>query len=84
MGAHILNEFVLRWNDEMQQVVRGEDIDTKELDNLLLFLANLYNFRVMNARLIYDILHKLALSFTNKEVRNIMRLLKGSRKQYFF
>lgn len=77
VGAHILNEFVLRWNDEMQQLMPGEDIDTKELDNLLLFLASLYNFRVMNARLIYDILNKLAHSFTDKEVELILLILRS-------
>lgn len=65
VGAHILNEFVLKWNDDVSEV---EEVESKELDNLLLFIANLYNFRVMDSKLLYDILHKLALGFSGKEV----------------
>lgn len=65
VGAHILNEFVLKWNDDVSEV---EEVESKELDNLLLFIANLYNFRVMDSKLLYDILHKLANGFSGKEV----------------
>ncbi|XP_045599167.2 pre-mRNA-splicing factor CWC22 homolog [Procambarus clarkii] len=77
VGAHILNEFVIRWHDDMQRLVPGDSIGTKELDNVLLVIANLYNFRVVDALLVYDILHKLALGFSDKEVELILLVLRS-------
>ncbi|XP_053644716.2 nucleolar MIF4G domain-containing protein 1 homolog [Cherax quadricarinatus] len=77
VGAHILNEFVIRWHDRMQLLGLGEDVSTKEAENLLLVIANLYNFRVVDALLIYDILHKLALGFSDKEVELILLVLRS-------
>ncbi|KAK4319811.1 hypothetical protein Pmani_009283 [Petrolisthes manimaculis] len=74
VGAHILNEFVLKWNDDVSKV---EEVESKELDNLLLFIANLYNFRVMDAQLLYDILNKLAHGFSGKEVELILLVLRS-------
>lgn len=65
----MLNEFVLKWDDMMRVMEPGGDVENKEVDNLLLFIANLYNFRVTDATLIYDILNQLAEGFTHKEVR---------------
>ncbi|KAG7158581.1 uncharacterized protein LOC121878583 [Homarus americanus] len=77
VGAHIMNEFVIRWNDEMGCLVPGENDVTKEVDNLLLVIANLYNFRVMDPQLVYDILHKLTIGFTDKEVELILLVLRS-------
>ena len=40
----------------------------KELDNLLLFIAYLYSFKVVAGQLVYDILQRLATGFSDKEV----------------
>ncbi|XP_042882269.1 nucleolar MIF4G domain-containing protein 1 homolog [Penaeus japonicus] len=77
VGAHILNEFVLKWNDQSESSELEGALETKELDNLLQFIANLYNFRVMDATLVYGILEKLAETFGEKEVELILMVLRG-------
>lgn len=76
IGAHLLTEFVLKLYDEMQDNVSSAEVSCKEYDNMLLFIAHLFNFRVVNARLIYDILQKLADIFTEKEVELILMVLR--------
>ncbi|XP_050690073.1 titin homolog [Eriocheir sinensis] len=79
IGAHILNEFVLRWHDGVDNLDRDseEGAGCKELDNLTLFVCHLYAFRVVEARLIYDILHRLAQGFSEKEVELILQVLRS-------
>ncbi|XP_063602270.1 nucleolar MIF4G domain-containing protein 1 homolog [Penaeus indicus] len=77
VGAHILNEFVLRWSDRSEDADSEKELECKELDNLLQFVANLYNFRVMDATLVYGILEKLAEKFGEKEVELILLVLRG-------
>ncbi|CAL4067005.1 unnamed protein product, partial [Meganyctiphanes norvegica] len=77
VGAHILNDFVLKWNEDMENFEPSGSVDTKELDNLLLFIANLYNFRLMDARLLYNILQKMTEKFREKEVELILLVLRN-------
>ena len=67
VGAHILTDFVIKLHEKLEK--KAVDIECREYDNLLLVIANLVNFRVVAARLIYDILQKLADIFTEKEVK---------------
>lgn len=76
VGAHILNEFVLKWSDQSEDLDSEKGLESKELDNLLQFIANLYNFRVMDATLVYGILEKLAEKFGEKEVELILLVLR--------
>ncbi|KAK7087012.1 Nucleolar MIF4G domain-containing protein 1 [Halocaridina rubra] len=76
VGAHLLTEFVLKLCDEMETKSSNEDVGCKKQDNILLLIANLFNFRVMNAKLVYDILQRLADKFTEKEVDLILLILR--------
>lgn len=77
VGAHILNEFVLKWSDEMERLSPDVEDGSKELDNLVLFISFLYCFKVVEARLIYDIMHRLAKGFSGKEVELILLVLRS-------
>lgn len=62
VGAYVLTEFVIRWVEEWEAfkpVANAGEIDSKSLDNLLLFIEQLYLFKVVDSALIYDLLHKI-------------------------
>ncbi|GFY79365.1 nucleolar MIF4G domain-containing protein 1 [Trichonephila inaurata madagascariensis] len=48
----------------------------KECNNLLIFLSHLYNFKVTHSKLMFDIFHILAESFSSKDIELIQLILK--------
>lgn len=59
----------MKWSDQSDNSDSEKELESeKKLDNLLQFVANLYNFRVMDATLVYGILENLAEKFGEKEV----------------
>uniref|UniRef100_A0A8C3W352 Nucleolar MIF4G domain-containing protein 1 n=1 Tax=Catagonus wagneri TaxID=51154 RepID=A0A8C3W352_9CETA len=72
VGAHFLEAAVRRFDDVYRRGPAG-----KECHNLLALIAHLYNFRVVQARLIFDILRKLVGSFTEKDIELILLMLKN-------
>lgn len=75
VGAQFL-ELVVQKFDEIYQSSDHSDITKKESDNLLLIIAHLYNFGLVAASLVKDILLMLAEHFHDKDVELILLILR--------
>lgn len=73
VGAHFL-ETVVRRFDEMYR--QGSE-EGKECDNLLSIVAHLYNFHVVHALLLFDVLKRLLGSFSARDVELVLLLLRN-------
>ncbi|XP_034936056.1 nucleolar MIF4G domain-containing protein 1 [Chelonus insularis] len=73
VGAHFLLT-VVKKIDELIETT--QDVENKEVDNLILMLSHLYNFKIYASQLIYQILDKLIDKFTEKEIELILLILK--------
>ncbi|XP_008553465.1 nucleolar MIF4G domain-containing protein 1 homolog [Microplitis demolitor] len=73
VGAHFLLSLVKKINEMLDE---PQDVLNKSLDNFILMLAHLYNFKVYGSQLLYQILKKLADKFTEKEIECILLILK--------
>ncbi|KAI7814901.1 nucleolar MIF4G domain-containing protein 1 [Triplophysa rosa] len=73
VGAHFLETVVRRFDKTY-----GDDatID-KECDNLVCIIAHLYNFHVVHALLVFDILKKLVTRFSSKDIELVLLVLKN-------
>ncbi|XP_059963744.1 nucleolar MIF4G domain-containing protein 1 [Mesoplodon densirostris] len=72
VGAHFLEAVVRKFAD-----VYKSGCDGKECDNLFAIIAHLYNFRVVQSLLIFDILRKLTGTFTEKDIELILLMLRN-------
>ncbi|XP_077124713.1 nucleolar MIF4G domain-containing protein 1 [Ranitomeya variabilis] len=72
VGAHILETVVKQFHDQ-----HGDVTDSKECDNLLTFIGHLYNFHVIDSRLVFDILKMLVSTFTERNIELVLLLLKN-------
>uniref|UniRef100_A0A8C5S8R9 Nucleolar protein with MIF4G domain 1 n=1 Tax=Laticauda laticaudata TaxID=8630 RepID=A0A8C5S8R9_LATLA len=72
VGAHFLETLVRKFDDVYKSEAEG-----KECENLLILIANLYNFYVVHSVLIFDILKKLVSTFSGKDIELILVLLKN-------
>ncbi|XP_078519388.1 nucleolar MIF4G domain-containing protein 1 [Lissotriton helveticus] len=72
VGAHTLEACVKKF-DELYKAGG----DGKECDNLLILVAHLYNFHVVESLLIFDILKKLIGTFTERDIELALLLLKN-------
>lgn len=72
VGAQFL-ELVVRRFDAAYKIIATE---TKELDNLILIVAHLYNFGLVGGSLLKDILHMLAERFEEKDIEIILIILR--------
>lgn len=73
VGANFLEKLIKKFVETME---KSQDIENKELDNIILMISHLYNFKVYGHQLIYQILNKLATKFTEKEIELILLVLK--------
>ncbi|KAI2662518.1 Nucleolar MIF4G domain-containing protein 1 [Labeo rohita] len=73
VGAHFL-ETVVR---QFDKVYNEPDATDKECDNLVSIIAHLYNFHVVHALLVFDILKKLVTRFSAKDVELVLLVLKN-------
>ncbi|KAL1271183.1 hypothetical protein QQF64_030199 [Cirrhinus molitorella] len=73
VGAHFL-ETVVRQFDKISS---QPDATDKECDNLVSIIAHLYNFHVVHALLVFDILKKLVTRFSAKDVELVLLVLKN-------
>nr|XP_003941889.2 LOW QUALITY PROTEIN: nucleolar MIF4G domain-containing protein 1 [Saimiri boliviensis boliviensis] len=71
VGAHFLEAVVRKFDDVYKHGSEG-----KECDNLFTIIAHLYNFHVVQSRLVFDILKKLTGTFTEKDIELILLMLK--------
>ncbi|XP_007433909.1 nucleolar MIF4G domain-containing protein 1, partial [Python bivittatus] len=72
VGAHFLETVVRKFDDVYKSEAEG-----KECENLLILIANLYNFYVVHSLLIFDILKKFVSTFSGKDIELILLLLKN-------
>ncbi|XP_043276186.1 nucleolar MIF4G domain-containing protein 1 [Venturia canescens] len=74
VGAHFLLSLVRKF-DEMIKI--PQEVENKELDNIILMISHLYNFKVYGSQLLYQILNILSEKFTEKEIELILLILKS-------
>ncbi|XP_053569798.1 nucleolar MIF4G domain-containing protein 1 [Bombina bombina] len=72
VGAHVLETVVKKFYELYEK-----DTDSKECDNLIIFIGHLYNFHVIESCLVFDILKKLVVTFTEKDIELVLLLLKN-------
>ncbi|XP_039201606.1 nucleolar MIF4G domain-containing protein 1 [Crotalus tigris] len=72
VGANFLETVMRKFDDVYKSKAEG-----KECENLLILIANLYNFYVVHSLLIFDILKKLVSTFSGKDIELILLLLKN-------
>lgn len=73
VGAHFLETVVRQFDKTYNQL----DATDKECDNLVSIIAHLYNFHVVHALLLFDILKKLVARFSAKDVELVLLVLKN-------
>ncbi|XP_011496372.1 PREDICTED: nucleolar MIF4G domain-containing protein 1 [Ceratosolen solmsi marchali] len=73
IGAHFIMSFIQTFNKMIQEPL---EVENKELDNVCLMMAHLYNFKVFGSQLVYQILEYLANKFTEKEIELILLFLR--------
>lgn len=74
VGAHFLQSVVIKY-DEMSQSY--QEVENKEIDNIMLIISHLYNFGVCHSILMYDVLNRLSDVFKEKEVELILIVLRS-------
>uniref|UniRef100_A0AAR5QBH3 MI domain-containing protein n=1 Tax=Dendroctonus ponderosae TaxID=77166 RepID=A0AAR5QBH3_DENPD len=74
VGAHFLQNVAQKFDFHLNS---SDDVQNKSLDNTVNVLAQLYNFKVFDAKLLYEILHKLAENFEEKNVECILHILRS-------
>ncbi|XP_034885691.1 nucleolar MIF4G domain-containing protein 1 [Mirounga leonina] len=72
VGAHFLEAVVRRFDAVYKNGGEG-----KECENLLTIVAHLYNFHVVQACLVFDVLKKLIGTFTEKDIELTLLMLKN-------
>ncbi|XP_012175846.2 nucleolar MIF4G domain-containing protein 1 homolog [Bombus terrestris] len=73
VGANFLEKLIKQFVEMMEKL---QDVANKELDNVVLMISHLYNFKVFGYKLLYQILDKLMAKFTEKEIELILLILK--------
>ncbi|KAL4222707.1 Nucleolar MIF4G domain-containing protein 1 [Mactra antiquata] len=73
VGASFLEDLARRFGLLLKQKEYGAG---KQMDNVVVLIAHLYNFKVVHSGLIFDILKKLTESFTEKDIELILLLLR--------
>jgi len=77
VGAYFIEEF----NKMFFKLYSETDLDKhagKELDNVILFISYILNFRVIDSKYIFELLAKLTESFKQKDVELILICLKNT------
>ncbi|XP_070167373.1 nucleolar MIF4G domain-containing protein 1 homolog [Polyergus mexicanus] len=73
VGAHFLLTIIRKLH---QMLKESHCVENKELDNIILMISHLYNFKVYGHQLLYQILEKLVEKFTEKEIELILLILR--------
>ncbi|KAL1437046.1 hypothetical protein MTO96_049054 [Rhipicephalus appendiculatus] len=75
VGAQILQDMTEKFN-ELYEQQQGSSAG-KEVDNCTLFISYLFVFKVVHSRIVYDIIRKLAETFSEKDVEVILLILRS-------
>uniref|UniRef100_A0A2P2I419 Nucleolar MIF4G domain-containing protein 1 homolog n=1 Tax=Hirondellea gigas TaxID=1518452 RepID=A0A2P2I419_9CRUS len=70
IGAHILTDFVVSWHSELQS--KGSSV---LLRNYIMFVTHLYNFGLVHAVLMFDMLHLLLNHFSATNVEQVIQIM---------
>ncbi|XP_044257980.1 nucleolar MIF4G domain-containing protein 1 [Tribolium madens] len=73
VGAHFLQTIVKLFDEHL----KSPNVENKKLDNVIIILAQLYNFKLFDSKLIYEILDTLAENFDEKHVECILHILRN-------
>ncbi|XP_076653912.1 nucleolar MIF4G domain-containing protein 1 [Halictus rubicundus] len=73
IGAHFLEKLVKKF---IEIIDTPQDVENKRLDNVILMISHLYNFKVYGHKLLYQILDRLTTKFTEKEIDLILLVLR--------
>ncbi|BFZ01306.1 hypothetical protein BsWGS_04345 [Bradybaena similaris] len=73
VGAFVLQKFVKKFADLLLESDYGVG---KLMENTLLLIANIYNFKIIHSKLIYDIMEKLMLAFGERDIELLLHVLK--------
>ncbi|XP_078044446.1 nucleolar MIF4G domain-containing protein 1 [Augochlora pura] len=73
IGAHFLEKLVKKF---VEIIDTPQIVENKTLDNVILMISHLYNFKVYGHRLLYQILNKLTTKFGEKEIDLILLILR--------
>ncbi|XP_053374395.1 nucleolar MIF4G domain-containing protein 1 homolog [Mercenaria mercenaria] len=73
VGAVFLQHFAKRLHMLLMEPEYGQG---KVMDNVVVLIAHLYNFKVVHSVLVFDILKKLTESFKEKDIEVILLLLR--------
>eukprot|EP00794_Sanderia_malayensis_P003193 gene3193-3665_t len=76
IGAFFIQELAQKFA-RLHSSVADKLVANKECDNVLMLIAQLYNFKVTDSLLIYDLIRELVTSFTEKDIEMLMLLLKS-------
>lgn len=76
VGANIFQTMVTKYLDGYKNSGDLDDIDSKELDNYLQLIAQMYAFHVVGHELMFDLLDGLSASFRAKDVELILLVLR--------
>ncbi|XP_014289828.1 nucleolar MIF4G domain-containing protein 1 homolog [Halyomorpha halys] len=74
VGAYMLQKLVERFNVMFSE---EHQVENKELDNILYLISYLFNFKLFESCLMYDILNKISNNFTEKNVDLVLVILKS-------
>ena len=72
IGANFLEKVVRKFDEMYKTPTEG-----KESANLVAIVAHLYNFQVVHAMLIFDVLKLLGESFTEKDIELMLFVLRN-------
>ncbi|XP_031353457.1 nucleolar MIF4G domain-containing protein 1 isoform X1 [Photinus pyralis] len=74
VGAHFLQMSVKRFHNLFDE---ERPVENKMLDNGASIIAHLYDYKVIHAQLIYEMLNKLSGRFTETDIECILLILKS-------
>jgi nucleolar MIF4G domain-containing protein 1 len=76
VGAHFLQILVEKFNEKSKELAH-QNVENKELDNIILILCHLYTFQVFHHSLIYEFLNRLSNTWSEKSVECILLALRA-------
>ncbi|KAJ8953596.1 hypothetical protein NQ318_003020 [Aromia moschata] len=74
VGAHFLQTTMKKFDDYLNA---NHDVENKLIDNTVNVISQLYNFKLFDAKLMYEVLQKLSEKFEEKDIECILHILKS-------
>ncbi|KAK3923785.1 Nucleolar MIF4G domain-containing protein 1 [Frankliniella fusca] len=74
VGAHFLQNMMKKFQEMLPT---SEQVENKELDNVVLILSHLYNFKVLSASLMYEVLDKISEELNEKRIELLLVVLRS-------